>query len=294
MPGPARARVDMAAIVTASPGPSTRARTADRRSILLELGHFRFASSVPSRAPVSLPWPRRHRPMAASLEGSVERWWMRAAATATALGVIAGAVALTASGSTTSANRPVRALGANGGGSLDVASGGGGAKPGPSRIGRSPHRTASLAALRSTPPSDGALGEEGAPSRERRRARRARRLAPRSGRRSALDQADEALQTDRGEVQDRRTEPQRSRTRGGSEPLQHRASGHERRRRAAGFYLQMVNVVFAIYDADTGAKVEGPIFMSSLFDENDPNRSSAPDTTTETRSSSTTSTQMSG
>ena len=33
-----------------------------------------------------------------------------------------------------------------------------------------------------------------------------------------------------------------------------------------GYYLQMVNVAFAIYDAGTGAKVDGPIFMSSLFD----------------------------
>ena len=33
-----------------------------------------------------------------------------------------------------------------------------------------------------------------------------------------------------------------------------------------GFYLQMVNTVMAVYDADTGAKVVGPLLMSELFD----------------------------
>ena len=32
-----------------------------------------------------------------------------------------------------------------------------------------------------------------------------------------------------------------------------------------GYYLQMVNVTFAVYDADSGAKLEGPTLMSDLY-----------------------------
>ncbi len=199
----------------------------------------------------------------------MKRFRMRAVATATALGVIAGAVALTVPGSSSSASRPVRALGANGGGGLDVASGGGGAEARPvSGSVAVPHRTASLASLRSAPPSvvpwvKKELRLEGEGVLESEEAR------PALGSSSALDQADEALQTERGVTKIPAPDLNAAGLGAAANPFKivpPDTNGDV----GGGFYLQMVNVVFAIYDADTGAKVEGPVFMSSLFDENDP------------------------
>ncbi|MEZ0235468.1 MAG: hypothetical protein ACAH81_11045 [Actinomycetota bacterium] len=197
----------------------------------------------------------------------MKKMWVRAVATATALGLVAGAVALAATGTTTAPNRPVRALGANGDGDVGLAEGEGGAKVSPvSGKVATPHRTASLAALPQRPPTrvpwvkkelrlEG--DEEGAESEEAR---------PVLGSSTSLDQADEALQADRG------TEPmpvpdlEVAGLGAAANPftlVPPDTNGDV----GGGYYLQMVNVAFAIYDAGTGAKVDGPIFMSSLFDQ---------------------------
>ena len=84
----------------------------------------------------------------------MKKMWVRAVATATALGLVAGAVALAATGTTTAPNRPVRALGANGDGDVGLAEGEGGATVAPvSGKVATPHRTVSLAALPQRPPT---------------------------------------------------------------------------------------------------------------------------------------------
>ena len=196
----------------------------------------------------------------------MKKMWVRAVATATALGLVAGAVALAATGTTTAPSRPVRALGANGDGSVGLAEGEGGAKVTPvSGKVATPHRTASLAALPQRPPTrvpwvkkelrlEG--DEEGAGSEEAR---------PALGSSTSLDQADEALQSARGASQIPAPDLEVAGLGAAANPFKlvpPDTNGDV----GGGFYLQMVNVAFAIYDAGTGAKVDGPIFMSSLFD----------------------------
>ncbi|MGH2630733.1 MAG: hypothetical protein ACRDHI_09270, partial [Actinomycetota bacterium] len=80
----------------------------------------------------------------------------------------------------------------------------------------------------------------------------------------SLDQADEVLQTERGGTKI----PPASLDRAGlgwaandDELVPPDPNGDV----GGGYFLQMVNVVFAIYDANTGAKIEGPRAMSDLF-----------------------------
>jgi len=196
----------------------------------------------------------------------VKRMWVRAVATATALGLVAGAVALAATGTTTAPDRPVRALGANGDGDVGLADGEGGAEITPvSGKVATPHRTASLAALPQRPPTrvpwvkkelrlEG--GEEGAGSEEAR---------PVLGSSTSLDQGDEALQADRGTDQMPVPDLQVAGLGAAANPFK-LVPPDPNGDVGGGYYLQMVNIAFAIFDADTGAKVDGPIFMSSLFD----------------------------
>ncbi|HET6713261.1 MAG TPA: hypothetical protein VFI59_06090 [Actinomycetota bacterium] len=191
--------------------------------------------------------------------------WIRAVATATALGLVAGAIALAATGTTTAPRRPVRALGANADGAVGLAEGEGGARARPvsGKVAK-PHRTASLAALPQHRPTRvpwvkkelrleaGAEADAG----EQR---------PALDSSSTLDEADGALQTERGAIQIPAPDLEVGGLGAAANPFK-LVPPDPNGDVGGGFYLQMVNVAFAIYDADTGAKIEGPTFMSSLFD----------------------------
>jgi hypothetical protein len=195
----------------------------------------------------------------------VKRISRRAAATATALGLVAGAVALAATGGTSSPGRPVRALGAGGDAALGTALGRGGASADPV-AGRpsTPHRTASLAALPVVEPTkvpwvkkelrlegDEPVGEE------------ARPVLPAT----VGDQADEALQMHGGAIQIPAPDLKVPGLGAAANPFKlvpPDTNGDV----GGGYYVQMVNVAFAIYDADDGSEIEGPRFMSSLFNKN--------------------------
>ena len=192
--------------------------------------------------------------------------WIRAVATATALGLVAGAIALAATGTTSAPRRPVRALGPNADGDVGLAEGEGGAKARPvSGKVAMPHRTASLAALPQRQPTrvpwvkkelrlEG--DEEGVGSDEAR---------PALGSSISLDQADDALQTDRGAEQMPLPDLEVAGLGAAVNPFK-LVPPDPNGDVGGGYYLQMVNVAFAIYDAETGAKVGTPVFMSSLFD----------------------------
>lgn len=189
--------------------------------------------------------------------------WVRAAATATALGLVAGAVALAATDTSIVGRRPVRALGANGDGSLAAASGVGGAPATPiAGTVAVPHRTRSLSALPRTEPTRVPWvkkelrleGDEEIGSDEARAVYAT----------STFDEADGALQTERGVSQIPAPDLNVAGLGAAANPFKlvpPDTNGDV----GGGFYLQMVNVAFAIYDADTGAKLEGPTFMSSLY-----------------------------
>jgi len=194
----------------------------------------------------------------------VKRMWVRAVATATALGLVAGAVALAASGTTTVSNRPVRALGANADGGQLAASGEGGAAAKPvAGEPAVPHRTRSLAKLPQSEPTrvpwvkkelrlesgEEAGGEEARPV---------------VGQPTA-DESDGALQSERGSSQVPEPDVNVAGLGAAANPFK-LVPPDPNGDVGGGYYLQMVNVAFAIFDAGTGAKVAGPIFMSSLFD----------------------------
>lgn len=195
----------------------------------------------------------------------MKRFWIRAAATATALGVLAGAMALASTGTTTSPSRPVRALGANGDATLGTASGVGGASATPvaGKVAM-PYRTASLAALPQHPPTRVPWvkrelrleGEEEIGGDEAR---------PALGSTTTLDQADGALQPEPRGAQIPPVDLNVAGLGSAANPFKlvpPDTNGDV----GGGYYLQMVNVAFAVYDADDGSKLDGPIFMSSLFD----------------------------
>lgn len=194
--------------------------------------------------------------------------WMRAAATATAIGLVAGAVALATTGGTSAPSRPVRALGANGEGTLGTASGDGGAAASPAGgASATPHRTRSLAALPVSPSTiepwvkreleleGGEEGEEEVGGDESRVPLEAS---------TSLGQADETLQTERGATTIPPVTFDRAGLGAGANDFQLVPPDPDGDV-GGGYYVQMVNVVFAIYDADTGAKVEGPRVVSDLF-----------------------------
>jgi hypothetical protein len=176
---------------------------------------------------------------------------------------VAGAVAWAATGAASGPARPVRMLGANGNATPGLAEGEGGAKAKPvAGAVATPHRTESLAALRSTPPTSvpwvkKELRLEGEDDGDRGR--------PVLSSSTTLDQTDEALQTERGGGQIPAPDLNVPGLGSAANPFKlvpPDTNGDV----GAGYYLQMVNVAFAIYDADTGGKLLGPIFMSSLFD----------------------------
>ena len=192
----------------------------------------------------------------------MNRMWTRAAATATALGLVAGAVALAATGGTAAPSRPVRALGPGGSSDGTTAVGRGGATAVPV-VGEAvtPHNTpaleTSLGTVGHVPWVKRELsleaGEEG----------ESRVIA--SG--GVVDQADGALQTDRGlgqiPVPSLVFEGLRNSNNPGFRLVPPDTNGDV----GSGYYLQMVNVVMAVYDADDGTRLAGPVLMSSLFDQ---------------------------
>jgi hypothetical protein len=210
--------------------------------------------------------------MAASLEDLVNgRRLIGAVATVMALGMIVWAVAVATRAPSDQSSRPIRALGANGASSSGSASAGGGApvEPVSGAVAR-PYVTESLAALRSVPPTrvpwvKRELGLEAQRERAAEEARPALRSAA-----TTFDMDDEALQIDRGSA-GRITAPDLNVAGLGAAANPFTVVPPDTNGDVGGgFYLQMVNVVFAIYDADTGARVQRPVFMSSLFDETDP------------------------
>ncbi|MET0800728.1 MAG: hypothetical protein ABWZ53_06130 [Actinomycetota bacterium] len=198
----------------------------------------------------------------------MKRMWVRAAATATAIGFVAGAVALASSGGTSAPSRPVRALGANGDGTLGTASGEGGAAASP-QGGRTatPHHTRSLVAAPVSPSTiepwvrreleleGGEEGDEEVGGEESRLP-----VDPTT----SLDQGDEARQAERGATKIPPASLNRAGLGAGANEFQ-LVPPDPNGDVGGGYYVQMVNVMFAIYDADTGAKVEGPRAMSDLF-----------------------------
>ncbi len=197
----------------------------------------------------------------------MKKLWIRAVATTAALGLVVGAVALAATGTTSGPSRPVRALGANGSGEADTASGLGGAqaKPVEGNV-ASPHRTASASSLASEPPTTVPWvkkelriepAEEGFGDGEARPAAGA----------GVVDQADEALQTDRG-LAGQMPVPDFEVAGLGSAANPFKLVPPDTNGDVGGgYYLQMVNVAFSVFDADDGTKISPePIFMSSLFD----------------------------
>jgi hypothetical protein len=188
---------------------------------------------------------------------------IRAAATAVSLSLLAGAVVLASTGTTGGPGRPVRALGPNGDGPVGIAEGSGGAK---ARVvvgeTAAPHRTRSLASLpkgeiATVPwvkrelrlePAEGEGGE--APT------------APPSA--VGETQADAELQVGRGVVQIPPASLNIAGLGSAVNPFNvvpPDPTGDV----GAGFYVQAVNVAFAIYDADTGAKLAGPRLVSDFF-----------------------------
>lgn len=196
---------------------------------------------------------------------------MRAAATAVALGMIVGTVAIATTDTSVQGRRPVRALGANRAGSLGSASAGGGAPVEPV-VGATarPHVTESLAALRSVPTTrvPWVKRELGLEAQQEHAGEEARPALGSTT--STFDVADEVLQTDRGSA-GRIAAPDLNVAGLGAAANPFKVVPPDTNGDVGGgFYLQMVNVAFAVFDADTGAKVQGPIFMSSLFDDDDP------------------------
>ena len=263
-----QARVDMAAIVTVDAPVRQREPSADLSSTSRTDRHSSGSTCACSvSGHLSLTWPRCHRPMAASWRVSVKRFRMRAAATATALGVIAGAVALAVdrrhelrepAGSRARRERRRRARH--------------GLRRGRRRRqARRRHRSRCRIAPRRWRPADRrhavrrAVGEAGAASRGRGRARAARRLAPRSGRSRRSTRPTRPCRPSQASRQIPAPDLNAAGLGAGREPFQARAARHERRRRRR---LLPADGERRVRDLRRrhGAKVEGPIFMSYLFE----------------------------
>ncbi|MDH4111470.1 MAG: hypothetical protein OEV60_02165 [Actinomycetota bacterium] len=192
-------------------------------------------------------------------------FWMRAFVTATALGLVAGAIALAATATTNAPSRPVRALGANDAGPAGIAQGAGGASVEPvAGSVAAPHLTESLSSLTTGAPTRVPwvkkelrleADEEFAPEEAR----------PALGTAASSDQADEVLQTERGSL--KIPKPDFNVPGLGSAANPYKLVPPDTNGDVGGgYFLQMVNVTLAIFDADTGAKLDGPRFMSDLFD----------------------------
>ncbi len=180
---------------------------------------------------------------------------------------LSAAVYATSGGPRRAIERPVRALGPGGNAEADRATGSGGAPAvpvaGPVAV---PHRTKPLAQLTNRRPTvvpwvKRELGAEADPAA----GVEVERSKPALEGSVDLSQADGALQTDRAAT--RFPAPSLSfKGLGASANPYLLVPPDTNGDVGGGYYLQMVNTVFAIYDATTGTKVEGPLFMSSLFD----------------------------
>ncbi|HEY8019124.1 MAG TPA: hypothetical protein VIG53_06460 [Actinomycetota bacterium] len=189
-------------------------------------------------------------------------------ATAAAAVLVFAVVYATSGGPSKVAGKPVRALGAGGDADADLVVGSGGAPAVPlAGTTAMPHRSGPLAKVTNRPPTtvpwvkreldmeaeEAAAGEENEGDK------------PVFERSADLGQADAVLQTDRGSAQFPAPSLSFKGLGANANPFQlvpPDTNGDV----GNGYYLQMVNVAFAVYDADTGAKLAGPIFMSSLFD----------------------------
>jgi hypothetical protein len=206
--------------------------------------------------------------MAAREEDSVIKRLTRAGATVTAVGLVAGAIVLAATGATGGGaarpGRPVRVLAAGG---ADDASTAAGAALGTAApvVGDyvTPHRTPAL-------PSGplGAVGHVPWVKRELSLEGEEEGESKLLGSGGVVGQADGALQSDRAlggriPAPDLRFEGLRNANNPGFRVVPPDPIGDV----GGGFYLQMVNTLMAVYDADTGTKVAGPLLMSRLFDE---------------------------
>ncbi|MGZ8630605.1 MAG: hypothetical protein ACXWZF_06510 [Actinomycetota bacterium] len=194
----------------------------------------------------------------------MKRTWIRAAVTATALGLVAGAVALAATGGTAAPSRPVRALDAGGDSDASTALGRGGGATAVPVVGEevAPFRSAAW------PSTLGTVGHvpwvKKELSLEAEEEEGESRVLATGG---VLDQADGALQTDRGAGQMAAPSLVFEGLRNSRNPGFRVTPPDPNGDVGGGYYLQMVNTVMAVYDADLGTKVAGPVLMSSLFDQ---------------------------
>ena len=189
-------------------------------------------------------------------------------AAAAAAALVVAVVYATSGGSPTVAGRPVRPLGAGGDADADLAAGSGGAPAVPvTGTTATPHRSGPLAKVTNRPPTTAPWvkrelemeAEEAAAGEESEGAK------PALERSIDLGQADGVLQTDRGSSSFPAPSLSFKGLGANANPftlVPPDTNGDV----GNGYYLQMVNVAFAVYDADTGAKLAGPLFMSSLFD----------------------------
>ena len=225
----------------------------------------------------------------------MKRMWVRAAATATAIGFVAGAVALAATGSTTAPNRPVRALGANGDGDVGTR-GGRRRREEPAGLGQgrdAPPHALAVRPCPSRPPTRVPWVKRELRARGRRGGRRggeARRRGVPGRATTSLDQADEALQADARRDADPAARPRTVAGLGARrQPLPARAARPERRR---GRRVLPADGQRRVRDLRRRHRRQGRgarRFMSDLFDPGVPEALRAR-TTTATRWSSTTST----
>lgn len=188
-----------------------------------------------------------------------------------AVALVFAVVYATSGGSSRVTGKPVRALGAGGNADPDLVAGTGGAPAVPvAGTVAAPHRSAPLTEVTSRPPTTVPWvkrelemeAEEAAAAAEGEETEGNKPALERS---ADLGQADEALQTDRGSSQF--PAPTLSFKGLGANANPYTLVPPDTNGDVGnGYYLQMVNVAFAVYDADTGSKLAGPLFMSSLFD----------------------------
>ena len=180
-----------------------------------------------------------------------------------AAALVFAVVYATSGGPSKVAGKPVRALGAGGDADADLAVGSGGAPAVPvTGTTASPNHTQPLTKITNRPPTTvpwvkRELEMEAEEAAAEAAGEEAEGDKPALEGAADLGQADEALQTDRGSSQF--PAPSLSFKGLGANANPYSLVPPDTNGDVGnGYYLQMVNTVFAVYDADTGAKLAGP------------------------------------
>jgi len=182
-----------------------------------------------------------------------------------ATALIFAVVYATSGGASRVTGKPVRALAGGGNADPELAVGSGGAPAVPvAGKAAAPHLSEPLSAIASRPPKTvpwvkRELGQEEAATEEPEGDK------PALERSADLGQIDGAVQTDRGTSQFPAPSLSFKGLGANANPV-NLVPPDTNGDVGNGFYLQMVNVVLAVYDATDGSKLAGPIFMSALFD----------------------------